>query len=129
MLRRNLLIVLLPALSIWAAPACLAAQDAAEPSDLLAGAAWRYSTDGGKTFSEKPPTIPAEQVVEVAVKAEFTVDAPSKYVVLELTRNMSLSGETLNGQEIKGPLARMRYSTIPAIDAKLLKKGKNILAA
>jgi hypothetical protein len=103
-----------------------------EPANLLEGAKWLYSIDGGKTFSDKPVDIPTEKTVAFRARTVFTVDDPSQFVVLELTHGLTRKCEislTLNGRAIKGPLEGMFYRTIPAIDAKWLKKGSNTLQA
>ena len=104
----------------------------AEPVNLLQGSTWLYSTDGGKTFSKDPPVAPAGKSVSFIARAEFDAAEPSQYVVLEFTPNLPPALKatfTLNDQEIKGPLAGMSYRTIPAIGARMLNRGRNVLAA
>ncbi|MCK4602515.1 MAG: metallophosphoesterase, partial [Phycisphaerae bacterium] len=125
-------LLLIVTLSACAPAPCRAMDGTVQPTDLLQSAQWCYSTDGGKTFSTTPPTVPAESVIRVIARTEFIVDDPSSYVVLELTHGVPRrhrASFTLNGKEVQGPLDGMFYRTIPAIDAKLLKKGKNVLTA
>ncbi len=101
-------------------------------SQLLADAKWTYSTDGGKTFSPEAPTIKAKTTAAVLARTEFDVAEPSEFVVLELMHGLPMGYRvkySLNGGEVKGPMKWMNYKTIPAIDAKLLKKGRNVLSA
>lgn len=116
----------------------------AGPVNLLADAAWEYSTDGGKTFSQQSPVVPAGKKVKIVARTFF--DLPDgglfgelepgehhSWSVLELTHGLSYSWKPvfeLNGKAVKGPLDGMFYRTIPAIDAALLREGKkNVLTA
>ena len=111
-------------------PATAAEGSANPPVDLLEGAVWQYSTDGGKDFSPQPPTVPAETTARIIARTSFAVADPSPYAVLELTHGIELRHKTrftLNGREIKGPMDGMVYRTIPAIDANRLESGKNVL--
>lgn len=108
-----------------------AATAPATAPSLLSGAAWQYSIDDGKTFSGKPPVIPADQTVKVQAKIEFDVKSADGIRALELAHNFPTVQKhafAINGQEVKGPQAGMRYSTIPAIAPSVLKAGRNILA-
>lgn len=106
----------------------------AEPANLLAGAKWSYSLDGGKTFSTEAPTIKSGTTAEITARTEFEVADTAGLVVLELTPNLPTQSSQhlkffLNGEQIKPPMEEMNYKTIPAIDAKMLKAGKNVLSA
>ncbi|MCK4625803.1 MAG: metallophosphoesterase [Phycisphaerae bacterium] len=128
-MKRGLIFGLL-SLSFVSASVCAQTTQPAEPKDLLVSAKWTYSLDGGKTFSPTPPTIKAETTAEVLARTEFEVSDTAGFVVLELTHGLT-GGRvkfSLNGSEVKGPMKGMYYKTIPAIDAKLLKKGKNVLS-
>jgi len=102
------------------------------PADLLNGAEWEYSLDGGKTFEAVPPVIKAEATAEVLARLEFSAEGPGDFVCLEL-RNCRTGRfaprYALNGTDIRGPMKGMSYRTIRTIEAKLLRKGKNTLTA
>ena len=105
-----------------------------EPIDLLTGAKWSYSLDGGKTFSATPPTIKARTTVHIQARTEFDVADTAGLVVLELTPNLPTRSRHylkffLNDKQIKPQMEGMNYKTYRAIDAKMLKAGKNILSA
>jgi len=61
------------------------------------------------------------------VSFTFTVDDPARFTALELAAPKELHGWTLNGQPVPVPFAGMQYEKIPAIPARLLVRGKNIL--
>ena len=61
------------------------------------------------------------------VSFTFTVDDPARFVALELAAPKELHDWTLNGWPVPVPFAGMQYEKIPAIPARLLVKGKNIL--
>ena len=61
------------------------------------------------------------------VSFTFTVDDPARFVALELAAPKELHDWILNGQPVPVPFAGMQYEAIPAIQARLLVKGKNIL--
>ena len=114
-------------LSAWAQ-----AERLTKPIDLLAGAKWVCSTDGGKTYSPAPVTIKARKTTHVIARTEFNVADPSQFIVLELTPNLPTRSRSnlkffLNGKGITPPMEGMNYKTYPAIDAKMLKKGINTL--
>jgi len=109
---------------------------APKPADLLAGAKWSYSLDGGKTFAPAPAVVPPETSGKLILKAEFQHPLPRKsqvgIVVLELTYGLAPHHKAayfLNDKPIRGPLKGMFYHVIPAIDAKLLRKGTNVFRA
>ncbi|MDY6913867.1 MAG: metallophosphoesterase [Planctomycetota bacterium] len=113
---------------------------AAEPQNLLKDAAWEFCIDGGRTFTQQLPTIGPGKTVLVMVRGTFTVSEQSifanddelPYAVLELTHGIDprqTMSFALNGRRIDPPLKGMRYQTIPAIDARRLKRGKNVLTA
>ncbi len=109
---RRLTLGLVLSLSLsMALPACLSAQTAA-PNDLLKGAKWDFTRKLAKT--------------------EFTVADPAEFSALELSCPQAVVTSklkwVLNGHEIAGPIPGMLYKTIPAIDAKILKKGLNALS-
>jgi len=100
------------------------------PVDLLRDIAWQYSRDGGKTFSDQPGEIGPKDAV--LARAEFdSSDVPSP-AWLELSHELPGSVQAafrLNGQALQGPLEGMNYRTIPALDAGMLRKGRNALEA
>ena len=61
------------------------------------------------------------------VSFTFTVDDPARFAALELAAPEKLHDWTLNGQPVPVPFEGMQYEKIPAIPARLLVKGKNIL--
>ena len=103
----------------------------APAKDLLAEAIWEYSIDGGKSFAQTPPTLEPGAEIPIMCRGTFILeagdmfDASNPYVVAELTP--AFAKASLNGKPIRGPLRKMRYRTIPAIDGKLLKVGKNTM--
>jgi len=116
-------------LSSLACPVCLAGP-AAPPVDLLRGAIWQYSTDG-KTFSDQPPVVQPGKRLSFIAKLNFDVGDTAGVVCLEFAHELPASCRcriVLNGQMLKGPMKRMSYHTIPAIDPGVLKSGTNSLA-
>ena len=61
------------------------------------------------------------------VSFTFTVDDPARFEALELAAPKELHDWTLNGQPVPVPFIGMQYEKIPAIPARLLVKGKNVL--
>jgi len=105
---------------------------AAQAVDLLQGAAWHYSTDGGKSYSSQPPLVPSGKTMQVTVKAEFSVARMPNCSLLELRSAQKRPWDAsfaMNGQEIAPPLKGMIYRTLPAVDARLLKQGANVVTA
>ena len=103
-----------------------------EPPNLLAAAVWKYSADGGNTFTLDAPTAKAGEVV--VAQGSFTVPAPEKIAGLWLAPVVNLVEPefTLNGVPAKGLLANMRYQwfdldprqVLKGADAKLVVRGK-----
>ncbi len=103
-----------------------------EPPNLLAAAVWKYSADGGNTFTLDAPTSKAGEVV--VAQGSFTVPAPEKIAGLWLAPVVNLVEPefTLNGVSAKGLLANMRYQwfdldpqqVLKGADAKLVVRGK-----
>ncbi len=111
-----------------AAPASSTAS-ASKATDLLAGAKWQFSADGGKTFTDAQTKAQGDTVL---ARAEFNVADPAVFGYLELAHTISMGTEfgfKLNDKPVAGPLEGMFYRVIPAIDANLLKKGANTLTA
>ncbi|MCD4699173.1 MAG: metallophosphoesterase [Phycisphaerae bacterium] len=105
-----------------------------KPVNLLAGAKWVCSADDGKAFSAESPSIKAETTTNITARTEFNVADTAGLVVLELTPNLPTRSQHylkffLNGEQIIPPMEGMNYKTIPAIDAKMLRKGRNTLTA
>lgn len=120
------------------ATAALAAppRPATMSKDLLKGASWRYSTDGGKTFPPKALSPPKGKTVRLVAKAEFVLAGPTlfdatrepTFELLQLTASLGPGWTaTLNGKTVAPPLKGMNYRTIPGISAKLLRRGENVL--
>lgn len=100
--------------------------------NLLAGATWTYSTDGGRSYVETPPTVAAEKSATFRARAEFDVKGLAGVEVMELAHKMPASVDCqfrLNGAHLPQPLAGMRYETLPGLSPKLVKIGKNVLEA
>ncbi len=125
----TLRVTLFVVLVLFCAPAVWG-QSQVAPDDLLQGAAWEFSTDGGKTFGPQPPVIQSGQSLRIIARCRFNVRNPSRLAVLELTHNLRSADKatfSINGVKVKGPLPGMIYKTIPAIDAKVLKAAANEL--
>jgi len=102
------------------------------PVDLLAGAKWQYSTDDGKSWSDKPPVVAVGEKKTILGRIIFTAKTPSTCTCLELAGlnvGKFLPAHRLNDNPLAGPLEGMLYRTIPAIPVKLLKEGPNALTA
>lgn len=103
-----------------------------EPPNLLTGAVWKYSADGGNTFTLDAPTGNAGEVV--VAQGSFTVPAPEKIAGLWLAPVVNLGRPefTLNGFPAKGLLRNMRYQwfdldpqqMLKGAEAKLVVRGK-----
>jgi len=122
-------------LRTWAAPALLIGALAVVgcergAADLLEGQSWQYSIDGGKTFADAPPVIPAKQQVAIEARAAFDVADPAGIAELELAYELSSWVDvamTLNGTPIQRPVPEMGYRAFRGIDGGLLKAGPNTL--
>ena len=115
------------ALIAW--PAASAQQTGAK--DLLAGAAWTFSADGGKTFTlDSLQAKPPGQTNFVA-RATFRIDDPAQIGGLWLIPGQGLRQPsfTLNGKDVAGPLPRMTYRVFPMDPEKYLVRGENVLVA
>jgi len=127
--RRRQLTGCLVALAL--ATSAFSAPEASSSKDLLGEAAWEYSLDGGKSFVQIPPTLEPGAKLPIVCRTTFVLDSGDifesthPYAVAELTPGFAKV--LLNGKEIRGPLRRMQYRTIPAIDGRWLKLGKNTL--
>lgn len=102
----------------------------AEPADLLNGVALQYSTDGGETFSTRPPTIQPGAQEEIVVKAEFQVYHTWDIASVNLSHSLDprvIFPFTLNGQPITKPIEGMVYKAVPGIDRGMLVEGTNVL--
>lgn len=104
--------------------------------DLLAGAAARYSTDGGETYSAEPPSIAPRDRVTVTIELDFVCPAASPagvndYASLTLNHDVTTALRSmrliLNGRDIALPLEGMVYRTVPGIDPGWLRPGANTL--
>ncbi len=129
---RFVLAFCLAAIAARCASATAAESAAADkPLDLLRQAKWEYSIDGGKTFSAAP-AVGVESNGKVVARTEFDAPDSAAYVVLELTPAADFKPQAkfmLNGRPVNGPLDKMQYRTIPAIDPGMLVKGVNTLTA
>ena len=118
--------LLVLAAALMAAPlACTQA-----PADLLEGATWSYSVDGGKTFSAERPTVGSGEKVAIVATAEFDVADPAPIAGLTLTTGLSPwvgMDLSLNGESFAPPLEGMIYREIPGVDPALLVSGPNVL--
>ncbi len=123
-------LVLLSSLA-WAQQAATA--PATQPVDLLAGASWQFSTDGGVTFSPDWSAVSQAQT-PLTAKAQFQAGDTTGCQVLELTHDLDTPSKpvfNLNGKPLNGPpeLAGVVFKTIPAIDPNLLVQRTNVLTA
>ncbi|MHB1033780.1 MAG: metallophosphoesterase family protein [Pirellulales bacterium] len=130
---RFILALCLSAIAFRGAANVTSAESAApnKPLDLLREAKWEYSIDGGKTFAAAP-AVGVESNGKIVARTDFDAPDAAAYIVLELTPGADFKPEakfTLNGRAVKGPLDKMQYRTIPAIDPGMLVKGKNTLTA
>ena len=103
---------------------------AAAEGDMLAGAKWQYSVDGGKTWTADPPALTKESKLTIHARTEFQAIDTKGLVCLELDGgggNGQRVTRKLNGKPVPVPLADMEYRTIPAIPTSVLKAGKTIL--
>ncbi|MHC4986603.1 MAG: metallophosphoesterase family protein [Planctomycetota bacterium] len=99
--------------------------------NLLDGAAWRFSADGGETFSAEQPVIDAGQQADIVIDAEFDVADTDGIADLKLVADVSpWVGTTfaLNGVAFDRPVAEMGYRSFAGIDPALLKPGRNVLS-
>lgn len=129
------LLLMIPSM---AAPTAKVDKPAIAPSavsssvDLLAGAKWQYSTDGGKTYAPAFPVVKAETKASILARATFEVELAPGVLALEL-RNVQTAGRTplytINGSPVVVPLSGMRYHDIGSIDPKVLRPGENTLTA
>jgi len=103
-----------------------------EPPNLLAGAAWKFSADGGSSFTLDAPTAKPGEVV--VAQGTFAIPEPEKIAGLWLAPVINL-GEAefmLGGQPAKGLLSNMRYQwfdldpqqIIKGPEGKLVVRGK-----
>ncbi len=112
----------------------VATAPATQPSkpNLAAGAAWEYSTDGGKTFTDKPPIVEPAAKLDAMARCTFKLGGVSQFVILELNSEKLSAGlswkldYTVNGKAVKPPLPRMIYRDLP-IDPALFKAGDNTI--
>ena len=117
-------------LSLLVLTVCVLAAYSDEPTNLLAGGTWEFSTDGGETFSETPPIIKSKQQAAIQVRIEFDISDPDGIDELELAAELSAWVEvalTLNGTAIDRPLPQMSHRAFRGIDASLLKSRGNVL--
>jgi acid phosphatase type 7 len=96
-------------------------------TDLLSGAEGAVSLEPGKWLAEVP--LDKSKSVQVFARWTFTVDKPVPYLSLTLDKPIEMDHWTLNGAPVPIPLEGMRYSKIPAIPARLIKEGENLLEA
>jgi hypothetical protein len=101
----------------------------APPLDLLKGATWQYSTDGGDTYTPDAPLIRPEQPFKLKAKVEFQVgDLPAGALYWEFTHALPMKFKPvwkLNDLSLKGQITGASYRTFFAQNLKLLKKGRN----
>ena len=120
--------------AVWLATAPVTAQTAkiAPPRDLLKGAGWQFSVDGGE-FSDELPLVAADKSARITARSDFNVPAPRlfklgdrlPYGSLTIRHDLPSPEITLNSGRVTGPLKGMFYSTIPGIDPKRIHTGKN----
>jgi predicted phosphodiesterase len=101
------------------------------PTDLLAGASWQYSTDGGRSFSPQWPAD-AKGPMTLMARAEFPAGDTARAAGLELTHDLETKSKptfALDGTTLEGPhvLGGVFLRTIPAIDPHVLAAGTNAL--
>jgi len=109
-------------------------QPSTQPAGLVVAQriAWRYSTDGGKTFAAAAPVIESTQTVEVLARATFDAKPAKEWLCLELATGVDPAwqqGWTLNGQAVEKPLKDMNYRRLPGLPTSLVKEGANTLEA
>lgn len=117
---------------------CLAA--AAGPArgatNFLKDALWRFSTDGGRTFTSSLPRPERTKSRRVLARAEFRVLGPSffdrtkklTFVSLQMTvRKAGAWTAQLNGHRIRHSVDGVNYRTVHGIDPKWIRKGENNL--
>ncbi len=106
---------------------------AAPPSgDLLEGAKWEYSLDRGQTWGDAAPVVRGGQDVPFHARTHFNLAGTGGIAALSYVHGLpgrARQAHHLNGRRIAGPVSGMYYKTIPAIDPKLLKAGRNELRA
>jgi hypothetical protein len=111
------------------------AERPAEPAgrpEVVAQSKWQFSGDEGATWSPRPPTVPAGKVGTIQARATFQVPDPGAAEFWQLTHALPPRMDmtfSLNDKEVPVPLPGMYYKTIPAIPARLLRKGPNVLMA
>jgi hypothetical protein len=103
---------------------------ASQPANLLAGAMWQYSSDGGATFSSQWPAEAAGK--PLMAKASFQASDMTGCQALELTHELDSKSNpvfTINGKTIEGPkeLPGVVFRTIPAIPPNVVVQGNNVL--
>jgi 3',5'-cyclic AMP phosphodiesterase CpdA len=104
---------------------------ASQPAELLAGAIWQYSADGGATFSSQWPAEATGKVSMIA-KAGFQAGDMAGCQALELTHNLDPKSNpvfTINGKTLEGPkeLPAVTFRTFPAIPPNIVVQGNNVL--
>ena len=125
---------------------------AAEPPNVQSvplPATWSFSTDGGKTFSDKPPEpVAVGKPLNVIARGKFTVDTPASTAALFLsakdvalcTADKAETGDKenlcaamleqttvkVNGKSPAGPLPRMIYDWLP-LHPDVLAAGENVI--
>lgn len=105
----------------------LAAQD-----DLLKEAKWQYSSDEGKTYLDTPPSFPAGGKFPASARTEFHVADPAAFAALELRNDLIPSLQKnffINDREVPPLQPVMLYNRYPAIDATMVRPGRNVLVA
>ena len=127
---RSVLVGLMLGAAVTGSTAAFAGQP--ETPNLLAAATWKYSADGGTTFTLDAPTGKAGDLV--VAQGSFAVPEPEKIAGLWLAPVVNL-GEpefTLNGRPAKGLLSNMRYQwfdldpqqVLKGAEGKLVVRGK-----
>ncbi|MDP7637228.1 MAG: metallophosphoesterase [Phycisphaerae bacterium] len=120
--------------AVWLVTAPVTAQNAkiAPPRDLLKGAGWQFSVDGGQ-FSDELPLVAADKSARITARSDFNVPATRlfklgdrlPYGSLTIRHDLPSPAITLNSGRVTGPLKGMFYNTIPGIDPKRIHTGKN----
>ncbi len=105
------------------------AENSQKPKNLLAGSNRSISSSiKGKTSPwGKTTSFKTDGKHKISLRANFTVEDPSQFSALALTKSSRMTEFTLNGTKIKAPFEKMNYRTIPGIPVSMLKKGDNQL--
>jgi hypothetical protein len=127
---RSIAVSVVAILTIVASEATFA-RDKANSTDLLADSDRHVSLVENKIVSAWQKVLVFEEAEkhDVAFRAIFQVENPTRFTSLMLKKPLNIKHLTLNDKMIPKPMEGMTYDTIPGIPVSLLEKGSNELQA